>query len=211
MVARGTIGIALATVLLAGFLNAQFRGAELRHLIIAQTVEQEEMARWALGRFATAHLHLPATLIEFAGPGDARCGGSPARVHLDEDPILVTMCWNNRFMLLHELGHIWEASNIPTERHAPFMDLRADVASWASLEVPWANRGREHAANIIAWGLLEDPYPIARTYPNDPASLAAAFVFLTGREPLHDGGQDTQCPDRRRYSQRTNIARASGR
>jgi hypothetical protein len=211
MVTRGTIGIALAAVLLAGTLTAPSRGAVPGQLIKAQTLEQYEMARWALGRFDAARLRLPATSIVFATPGDARCGGSPARVHLDEDPVLVTICWNSRFIILHELGHIWEATNVPTERHTLFMDLRTNVASWASLEVPWADRGREHAANIIAWGLLEDPYPIARTYPNDPTSLTAAFVFLTDREPLHDGGQDIEPPDRSRYNQRTSAARASGR
>jgi hypothetical protein len=121
------------------------------------------------------------------------------------------MCWNDSFILLHELAHVWEAHHVSHDRHERFMGLRDGVEFWASLEVAWDERGREHAANVIAWGLLQDPYLISRTYPNDPASMIDAFTYLTDVEPLHDGGRGVQQPDRSLYRGRHNPALASGR
>ncbi|VAV98563.1 hypothetical protein MNBD_ACTINO01-934 [hydrothermal vent metagenome] len=121
------------------------------------------------------------------------------------------MCWNDRFMLLHELGHVWGAINIPPSKHQPFMEVRRDVESWASLDVVWERRAREHAANVIAWGLLEVPISVSGTYPNDPVSMTSAFEFLTGRMPMHDGGVGVQVPDRSLFRGRSNPRLASGR
>jgi hypothetical protein len=121
------------------------------------------------------------------------------------------MCWNSRFMLLHELAHVWEDHNLAAAKHEPFMALRDGVLSWASPDVAWSEQGREHAANVIAWGLLEDPYPISRTYPNDPDSLLVAFRFLTGADPLHDGGPPSQAPDRSLFAGRSNPPLERGR
>ena len=122
------------------------------------------------------------------------------------------MCWNDHFILLHELAHVWEALNVPAAKHEPFMDMRTDATSWASSDVAWAQQGREHAANVIAWGLLDNPYPISRTYPNDPDSMLTAFDFLTEVSPLHDGGQGVQEPDRQFFTtERANPSLESGR
>lgn len=93
----------------------------------------------------------------------------------------------------------------------PDFVLRAGVLSWASDDVIWGARGREHAANVIAWGLLEDPYPISTTYPNDGFSMMEAFSYLTGAEPLHDGGEVIQPPDRSRFGETEKPPLESGR
>jgi hypothetical protein len=123
----------------------------------------------------------------------------------------IRMCWNDEFILLHELAHVWEARHVAADKHEPFMAMRHRVESWAGTDVPWAARGREHAANVIAWGLLEDPYPISTTYPNDVASMMEAFTYLTGVKPLHDGGPGIQQPDRSYINGRTNPPLESGR
>ena len=171
---------------------------------------QQQMAEWAIDRYAEAGLNLPQLVIRFPGRDLSHCDGAPGRVYLDHDPIEVRMCWNSEFVLLHELAHAWEAHNVPTGNHEPFMDMRDGVLSWASLDVEWSERGREHAANVIAWGLLEDPYPISKTYPNDPDSLLAAFQFLTDTHPLHDGGQPIQELDRSLFRGRGNPPLESG-
>ena len=121
------------------------------------------------------------------------------------------MCWGSEMILLHELAHVWEAQSVHQSRHEPFMAMRDGVKSWAGLDDAWAERGREHAANVIAWGLLEDPYPISRTYPNDPDSLMAAFRSITATDPLHDGGPEMPVVDRERFGGRTNPSLESGR
>lgn len=181
-------------------------------VITAENVDQQMTAEWGLGRFEAAGLQLPTLIIEFVTQDVDECDGAPARTYLNESPIVVKMCWDSRFMLLHELSHVWEALTLSAGKHEPFMAMRSDVTSWAGLDVEWVQRGREHAANVIAWGLLENPYPISRTYPNDSDSLRAAFQFLTGTDPLHDGGRDIQEPDRQFFGpERVNEPLESGR
>ena len=164
--------------------------------IVVATDDQAEIAAWALGRYETAGLELPPLTIRFSDPTPTGCDRAAARVHLDESPIRIEICWSNPFILLHELAHIWEARNVPEAKHATFIATRIDVESWASLDVPWNQRGREHAANVIAWDLLEEPFPISRTYPNNPDQLRDAYHYLTGNQPLHDGGSPIATPDR---------------
>ena len=78
-------------------------------------------------------------------------------------------------------------------------------------DVAWAARGREHAANVIAWGLLENPHPISTPYPNDIANMIDAFNHLTDADPLHDGGPGIQHPDRSLIDGRSNPPLESGR
>jgi hypothetical protein len=179
--------------------------------IEAAQPQQQQMAEWAIDRYAAAGLDLPQITIRFLGPDLSHCDGARGRVYLDHDPIEIRMCWNSEFILLHELAHVWEAHDVAAAKHEPFMEMRDGVSSWAGLDVTWAERGREHAANVIAWGLLEDPYPISDTYPNDPDSMLAAFAFLTGGDPLHDGGPPIQLPDRTLSEGRSNPPLESGR
>jgi hypothetical protein len=162
--------------------------------------DQRRMAEWAVGRFEDAGLVLPSIVIRFPGRSLALCRGARGLTFTDRIPMEVTMCWSDAFILLHELAHAWEAHNLSKYRRQPFMALRSDVDSWAGAEVPWHQRGAEHAANVVAWGLLEDPYPISRTYPNDSDSLIEAFRVLTGVTPLHDGGSPILHPDRSLYA-----------
>ncbi len=196
----------VATLLLSG------TTAEQDNVTIeAQEPGQQQMAEWAIERYAEAGFDLPRLIIRFSAQGLSDCEGSQGKVYLDQDPIEIRMCWGSEFILLHEVAHVWEAHNVAAAKHEPFMAMRDGVASWASLDVAWDERGREQAANVIAWGLLEDPYPISRTYPNDPDSMQAAFRFLTEGDPLHDGGAPIQLPDRSLFAGRSNLPLELGR
>jgi hypothetical protein len=179
--------------------------------IETQNRAQLEMARWAIGRFEEAGLELPDLRIVYPGRDLQLCNGAPATALTDQQPVELRICWNDRFILLHELAHAWDAHSLPEDRRGPFMALRKDVDSWTGADVAWERRGIEHAANVIAWGLLEDPYPISRTYPNDPDSLTQAFQLLTDVDPLHGGGYPVATPDRRLYQGRANPPLESGR
>jgi hypothetical protein len=91
---------------------------------------------------------------------------------------------------------VWEAQAVSAEQQQEFMLSRDGVSSWADPADPWADQGREHAANVIAWALMEDPLVIGRTYPNDRASLEDGFAILTGRKPLHREGGEPILVDR---------------
>ncbi len=156
--------------------------------IVAGSEDERASAEWAVARFGEAGLDLPSIVVEFVGPSLDPCGGARARAHRDVDPALVSVCWGSPFVLLHELAHVWEVRSVSSDQQRRFMETRIGVTSWADRNDGWAERGREHAANVIAWGLMEDPSVIGRTYPNDRESLEAGFEILTSRKPLHDSG-----------------------
>jgi hypothetical protein len=87
------------------------------------------MARWAVGQFAEAGLGPPDLEIVFPGRDLNLCGGAPATALTNQQPVEIRMCWNDRFVLLHELAHAWDAANLPEDRREPFMALRAGVDS----------------------------------------------------------------------------------
>jgi hypothetical protein len=177
---------------------------------IAGTVEEEAMARWALGRFRDAGLELPALTIGFSDRDQAPCGGSPGRTYFEDVP-RVMVCWDDEFILLHELAHVWVEANVTPADRAAFTALRDGVTAWAGSGIPWSELGAEHAANVVAWGLMETPGAISRTYPNDPDSMTVAFEVLTGTGPLHDGGPRYAPPDPARFADLPTIPLGSGR
>ena len=64
---------------------------------------------------------------------------------------------------------------------ARFLELRG-LRDWDSSDAPWALRGWEQAADILAWGIgdgvLLPPVPA-----NDVPSLTSAFELMTGEPP----------------------------
>lgn len=183
---------------------------DVNHHINASDSTQIAMAKWALERFERAGLDLPPVVVTFPGRDQTLCGGVPARAYPNAEPAEVRVCWNDTFILLHELAHIWEAHQVSDAQRQAFGPLRNGVSTWASRDFEWDERGIEHAANVIAWGLLEIPYPISRTYPNDPESLIDAYRLLTSSDPLHDGGVGVITPDRSVFEGRSNTSLESG-
>ncbi|MEN8237874.1 MAG: hypothetical protein ABFR53_01605 [Actinomycetota bacterium] len=175
------------------------------------TTEQQMLAAQVLDRFAMAGLELPPIAIEFVGPSLEACGGARARAHLDWDPITVSVCWGDEFVLLHELAHVWTFGAVTEKQEVVFMGLRANVHAWADPADRWADQGREHAANVVAWGLMEDPQVVGRTYPNDRASLVEAFTVLTKTQPLHAEGGGPVLVDRTAFTVVESRPMVSGR
>jgi hypothetical protein len=177
----------------------------------ADSEEDHQLAEWAFSRFVEAGLELPPTVVEFVGPSLTPCGGAQATARLAPEPAVVSVCWGSELVILHELAHIWEAHAVSAEQRRLFMLSREGVASWADPADPWADQGREHAANVIAWALMEDPSVIGRTYPNDRASLEEGFVILTGRKPLHLEGGEPVMVDRSAFDSAAARQAAAGR
>ena len=164
--------------------------------ITADSEEDRALAEWAVSRFETAGLELPPLVIEFVGPSLVPCDGAQATARLALEPVVVSVCWGSQFVLLHEMAHVWEAGSVPPDRQQRFMETRTGIGSWANPDDPWVGQGREHAANVIAWALMEDPVVVGRTYPNGRASLETGFAILTGLRPLHDEGGEPIPVDR---------------
>jgi hypothetical protein len=96
-----------------------------------------------------------------------------------------------RFAVLHELGHTWILDHVTGETQTQLLEL-SDRATWQGTEVPWADRGVEYAADVIAWGLIEEPIDMVRIGRPSCDELSAAFRLLTMVDPLRS---DTECTD----------------
>ena len=101
--------------------------------------------------------------------------------------------------MLHELAHAWAQITLTEADEEAFLELRG-LDSWDGPGQSWKELGREHAAEVIAWALLDEPnallflnenpdgtrQPEFRLLSIDESSVESlyeAFVALTGAEP----------------------------
>lgn len=96
---------------------------------------------------------------------------------------------NVRFAVLHELAHAWMLDHVNNETQTRLLEL-SDRETWQGVDVPWADRGVEYAADVIAWGLIEGAIEMVRIGSPDCAELSTAFRLLTSTDSLRS---DTEC------------------
>lgn len=159
-----------------------------RTTIDATSPEWTRRVEWGLDRFRDAGLPLPAMAIT-VHDDDAPCDGNSG-LYLPNDPVEVHLCTPGpvdsrpaRLTTLHELAHAWAESQLSTAERAAFLELRGlDV--WYDRRLPRHERGAEHAAEVVSWGLMDEMIPIIRIYNAEPAQLSEAFDLLVDRPPL---------------------------
>jgi hypothetical protein len=150
--------------------------------------EWTRRVEWGLDRFRDAGLPLPAMVIT-GHDDDASCEGNSG-LYLPNDPVEVHLCTPGpvdsrpaRLTTLHELAHAWAESQLSSDERAAFLELRGlDV--WYDGRLPPHERGSEHAAEVVSWGLMDEMIPIIRIYDAEPADLSIAFNLLVERPPL---------------------------
>ena len=90
-----------------------------------------------------------------------------------------------RRTLLHELGHAWAYTHLTDDQVAAWTTHRG-LTAWTSDTLPWWQMSKEHAAEIIAWGLQDDDeYQSIWLHLEECEDLAATFELLTRTPPLH--------------------------
>jgi len=90
-----------------------------------------------------------------------------------------------RRTLLHELGHAWAFTHLTDDQVAAWTTHRG-LTAWTSDTLPWWQMSKEHAAEIIAWGLQDDDeYQSIWLHLEECEDLAATFELLTRTPPLH--------------------------
>jgi hypothetical protein len=156
--------------------------------IDASSPEWTRRIEWGLARFREAGLPLPAMVIT-VHDDDVPCDGNSG-LYLPNEPVEIHLCTPGsadsrpaRLTTLHELAHAWAESELSVAERAAFLELRGlDV--WYDPRVPRHQRGAEHAAEVVSWGLMDEMIPIIRIYDAEPAQLAEAFSLLVHRPPL---------------------------
>lgn len=147
-----------------------------------------DLQAWALDRNARAGLDLPEVEIHIHDDlafcegnfGLHLAGAGASRIDICTDPQV-----DPRWIILHELGHAWASFNLSDGHRVGLVAVRG-LDSWNDQDALWNERGTEHAAEILAWGLAETFSLPGRIADHDLARVTEAFRFLTGTEPICD-------------------------
>jgi hypothetical protein len=171
------------------------------------TTALEDLVRYGLERFATGSLDEPrldSVTFEPSRSCDVRTGrvlddGTSRDVFLcmyEKDLCPSTgdcteQALSARATVLHELGHAWMIDRVSDATRAGLLEL-SGRKTWGGDDVPWVERGVEYAAEVIAWGLLDEVIPMVRLGTPPCEELAAAFELLTGAPSK---GAPSRCPE----------------
>jgi hypothetical protein len=216
VVGIGASALLIATTLGAWWLRSAMATAtiEIRRNVEVEgaTPAQLAMARWAVGRFEAADLDPPAVEIGFHGDPSG-CVGHPGFASQGVVDICTTLAnLTTRWLLLHEMSHVWLDQNVDVHARTRFLRVRG-LPSWNATRDPWQLRGYEQAAEIMAW-LLGDRILTPEFTDDDPRQLDEAYELLTGKDPpprSEDRAEDPEPIVRpRRWSTTTRVNEAAG-
>lgn len=150
-----------------------------------------ERAEWAFEQFSAANMDFPNLELRFSSDPQA-CAGNAGLHRSRGAEHLVSICNSDQarrhLTVLHELAHVWAADNVDDSTRSAFLEARG-LRQWNGTDVAWENKGTEHAAEIIAWGVNNRPcrlVPRAQIGERDLNDLSAQFELLTGSSPLCD-------------------------
>lgn len=151
------------------------------------TADQELLVGWAVALFDDAGLELPP--VDFVGcEDDTPCQGRLGAARWSDGRSEVTLCTDEasgveEMLVVHELAHAWDCHDLEDGRRQDFLDVRG-LEQWRG-DAEWHDRGAEHAASIITWGLMDRPVRPGHISGNTCTELQLGYEALTGRRPLH--------------------------
>ena len=155
--------------------------------VINATPEEAELLEWAVGRFEAAGLPLPAFTIAFHDTEEG-CDDNLGLYRSGTRHIDFCNRGQHRTTpantLLHELGHAWSIVFLEEADRQAFAKHRS-LDQWYDADGPWWLMGQEQAAEIVTWGLMDDPFQSIWVHTERCEDLAEAFEVLTGTAPLH--------------------------
>ncbi len=108
----------------------------------------------------------------------ARCKGKDGQYFPAEQKLVFCspsdkVSMRQKGTLLHELAHAWDYHMLTDEQRSAFMELRG-VDTWHSHQVEWHERGAEHFAEIIKWGIIDEPIWIVTSLTPTPKASRPA-------------------------------------
>ena len=158
---------------------------------------------WGLQRFDAAGLAVPAIgSVTFTVQSDF-CGDHRAHYLRTESGIKLEFCMDERSacrdedcneilpgwraVVLHEIAHVWLDAHLDVIDTEGFLE-HVGLDTWRDPDLPWVQNGLEHAADTIAWGLMDRDIEMLRIGQPTPNELAEGFAILTGMDPLPRDG-----------------------
>lgn len=157
---------------------------------------QRELVAWATSRFDAAGLVFPSVAFIFRDDL-SECDGHVGLFYPESH--LLLLCRLDKKSMLHELAHAWAADNLDADARDAFVRFR-NLDNWNDHETSWDERGTEHAAEILTWGLMDrnmlvpwitesasgqkqGTYRLLTIEDSDPDQLVDAYRLLTSRIP----------------------------
>lgn len=188
-----------ASLLLLGasfFPTATEPPAAQEPLVVCDGISSEHVALvdWATELFAEAGLDLPPVRVT-TSPDIDDCRGrggmtihhaAGSEIRLCGTEVGLTTEW----LVLHELAHAWEMHTLTDAQRAAFLNLRG-LDTWRDTD-RWSDRGAEHAAEIMVWGLIDRPVELIRLDHTSCEELMGGYQLLTGNLPRN--GYTDLCP-----------------
>lgn len=150
----------------------------------------ELLAWWAYEQFAAAGLSLVDLELRFSDDKD-HCDDNLGVHQIIKGVHVIDVCDPHRprrkHTLLHELAHVWISENIDQATRDEFMELR-ELTVWNSVDTPWSDRGTEHAAEILSWGIGDHPcwFRPSLNPGDDDTALTLALAVLIDTTPRCD-------------------------
>lgn len=163
----------------------------------------EELIRWGLAQYREAGLGEPRVDSVTFEP-TRRCEGVAGRVIAAGEARDLVLCvevgdlctgsapcetvaLRPRIGMLHELAHAWMLDQTDAATRQGVLDLSGRTR-WVDDAIPWADRGVEYAAQVIAWGLADEPVSLVELDRPPCDEITAAYRLLTGQDPR------SECP-----------------
>jgi hypothetical protein len=183
-------GVAVALVLAALTIPLPHAASDAPAVTLTGLSAIEEAdVRWAVGLFDQAGLRLPP--IEVVRHRSVQpCSGRRAAHTWKDGRSTIHLCADDkprprRYRMLHEIAHAWDRQSLTEARRAAFLDLRG-LDEWRNDDPErWHERGAEHAAEIMVWGLIDRPVRSVFIPDTTCAELRAGYEVLVGEPPLH--------------------------
>lgn len=163
------------------------------------TAGLDRLLEWGLSRFEQAGLDHPRLTKVVFSSHVAECDSVAGRAHAGDDGWDLLICTSEeeacedtscttfelraRHTILHELAHVWMDDHLDDDAQEAFLEF-VGLDDWLGTDRRWVERGIEHAAEMIAWGLLDSNMYVLRLGGPSTDHLTEGFELLTGVEPL---------------------------
>ncbi|MDH3539749.1 MAG: hypothetical protein OEP52_07130 [Acidimicrobiia bacterium] len=162
------------------------------------TPRLEELVTWGLNQYAAAGLPEPRVDTVTFEP-TRRCKGVAGRVITAGTARDLVLCiyetelgrqsgedapfaLGARVGMLHELAHAWMLDEVDTDTQQAVLAV-SGRQQWIDGEAPWKDRGVEYAAQIIAWGLANEPVALVELDRPPCGERTTVYELLTGTSP----------------------------
>jgi hypothetical protein len=186
---RPLVALGLGLLVAVAPISPKPAGTSARYTATGLSTGQRELIDWAMGLFDQAALPLPPIQFVHHDTSEACLGSTGAQTYRDGRST-IHICTDDasaveQFLFLHEIAHAWDRLALTDERRAAFLKLRG-LTEWRNDDPErWHERGAEHAAEIMVWGLMDRPIRPVFIPHHSCGELLAGYLVLVGRPPLH--------------------------